>query len=129
MLRHQKDMAPFITLRVVLSAARSAAIAKLCERSGLLGGLLGTVMSKIAAPDTRSWMTLPSSVQAARLYAPSDLREVAITTYDEQGRRLASQVATLEPAGPTFIYGRSLDDKLLLHTSKKLLTATVGASR
>lgn len=128
-LRHQKDMAPFITLRVVLSAARSAAIAKLCERSGLLGGFLGSVMSKIAAPDTRSWLTLPSSVQAVRLYVPSDLREVAITMYDEQGRRLASQVATLDAAGPTFIYGRSLDDKLLLHTSPKLWTAAVGASR
>ncbi len=128
-LRSQQDMAPFITLRVALSAARSAAIAKLCKRTGIFGGLVGDAMSRFAAPDTRSWLTLPSSVQAARLYLSPDMREVAITTYDEGGRKLASQVVTLDAAGPSFVYGRSLNDNLLIHTSPKLWIKTVATSR
>ena len=57
------------------------------------------------------------------------MREVAITTYDEGGRKLASQVVTLDAAGPSFVYGRSLNDNLLIHTSPKLWIKTVATSR
>ena len=54
---------------------------------------------------------------------------MAITSYDEAGRKLTSQVASLDPGGPTFIYGRSIDEKLIVHTSPKLWAAKSSTPR
>jgi hypothetical protein len=118
-LRHQKDQQAFITLRIVLSGIRSTFWRALQEQ-GAVGKLLGSIMESIGAPDTRSWMTLPAAIQAARLYVPDETKTIVIATYDAQGTKLASQSVTLEDAGATFLYGRSLDDRLIVRASQDL---------
>jgi hypothetical protein len=119
-LRHQKDQQAFITLRIVLSSIRNTIGATLKEHQNPFLKILGEVMISVAAPDTRSWMTLPASIQAARLYVPADTKTITIATYDVQGAKLASESVAVDEAGATFIYGRSLDDRLLVRGSQDL---------
>jgi uncharacterized protein len=118
-LRHQKDLLPFIYLRVGLSALRNTFWEALRD-SGPIFDAFGKIMQKVSAPDTRAWMTLPATIQATRLHVPRQLGAIVIASYDGSGTRLARQIATLHGIGATFVYGRSLDDKLVVHASRDL---------
>jgi hypothetical protein len=119
-LRHQKALQAFLTVRIVLAGLRSAFAAALKCHENPFARLLGGLMTTVSAPDTRAWMTLPATIQAARIHLPPETRRVMITTYDAQGGKLASQTVEVAETGATFVYGRSLDNRLIVRESAEL---------
>jgi hypothetical protein len=118
-LRHQKDMQPIYTLRVILALIRSVVEKKLLYQAGAVGRIISRLRDEMAAPDTRSWMSLPATIQAARLYVPEELNRVKIVTYGEKGEELASKMVDLD-TGHNFVYGRAIDNILYAYKNKEL---------
>jgi uncharacterized protein len=119
-LRHQKDMEGFRTLRVGLAIARSVGVNEATSQLGIFGALVGGAVNGMAAPDMRSWMSLPSSLQAARIKISSNVSKVKIVSYDKKGRRLASKTVKINNQSDNFIYARSIEKQLYVNGSKKL---------
>jgi len=88
-LRHQKDMEGFRTLRVALAIARSVGVNEATSRMGIFGSILGGAVNSMAAPDMRSWMSLPATLQASRIRISKNISKVKIVSFDKKGRRLA----------------------------------------
>ena len=122
-LRHQKDMQPFYTLRVFLSVVRILLEKKLLHKAGVLGSVISGLHDQMSAPDTRSWMSLPASIKAARLHIPKELKAIRIVNYDQNGNELASEIVSLESGTHNFIYGRSIDNVLHAYKSRDLWIA------
>jgi uncharacterized protein len=137
-LRNERDEIPMTYLRFALSTVRRALLTvggekmdesvgeRLRGAFGSLGRRLGRGLAEAGDPDTRAWMSLPARIQAARFRVANDVDTVVVTTYDSGNRKLASEMAKLDQRGPTFMYGRSLDDKLLLHVSRGLWVNAAG---
>jgi len=119
-LRHQKDMQPFYTLRVMLSVGSSYVIKKSLNEFGLFGSFISKFRDAMSAPDTRSWMSLPATIQAARLHVPKSLNRIKIVTYGEEGEELVSEMVDLDTSTHNFVYARSIDDVLYTYSNKKL---------
>ncbi len=122
-LRHQKDTEPFRMLRVALSIARSGGINQLASQGGVAGTFLGMAADSMAAPDMRSWMSLPSSIQAARLYVSKDVKNLKIVSYDKQGQSLAEKVVDVNQGSDAFIYARSIETQMYTNGSKDFWVA------
>jgi len=122
-LRHQKDMQPFYTLRVFLSVGRSILEKGLLHKTGVFGSVISSLHDQVSAPDTRSWMSLPASIKAARLHIPKELKTIRIVNYDQNGKELASETVSLESGTHNFIYGRSIDNVLHAYKSRDLWIA------
>lgn len=120
-LRHQKDLEPYqqfrLTLAVVRSVVSRTLLAKAFGSWGLIGG---EVLDALATPDMRSWMSLPSSVLAARVFVPKTLNEIVLTSYDREGRKLASRAVKLNSSTHNFVYARGVENQLYAHTNDAL---------
>jgi uncharacterized protein len=120
-LRHQKDMQPFYNLML----ARTVGV-QVVERVVLtkLAGSIGSAISarhdEMRAPDTRSWMSLPATIQAARFRVPQNEKKLTIASYDRNGKKLASQDIELQESSHSFAYVRSIDQTLYSHACKPL---------
>ncbi|MFK5984951.1 MAG: SH3 domain-containing protein [Pseudomonadota bacterium] len=119
-MRHQKDSEGFRSLRVALSIARSIGVNEATKRLGLFGALIGSAVNSLAAPDMRSWMSLPATLQAARIKISSNISKVKIVSYDKKGRRLASKTVKINKQSDNFIYARSIENQLYVNGSKEL---------
>jgi len=119
-LRHQKDTEAFRSLRVGLAIARSAGVNQATSQLGVFGALLGNAVNDMAAPDMRSWMSLPATIQAARLRISKKVKQVKIVTYAADGRRLSSKTVKLSTKTGNFVYARSLEKQLYAIDAKQL---------
>ncbi|MFK5984950.1 MAG: SH3 domain-containing protein [Pseudomonadota bacterium] len=119
-LRHQKDQEGFRTLRVSLAIARSVGVNEATSQLGFLGSILGSAVNNMAAPDMRSWMSLPATLQAARIKISNSISKVKIVSFDRKGRKLTSKTVKINKQSDNFIYARSIDKQLYVNGSKKL---------
>jgi uncharacterized protein YraI len=121
-LRHQKDTEAFRSVRMGLAITRAVGVNQISHKLGIFGELLSTTVNDIAAPDMRSWMSLPASLQAARLHINNNIHTINIVSYDHQGRPLANKIVKLTNKSDAFVYARSLDKQLYVQRSKILWT-------
>ncbi len=119
-MRHQKDMEGFRTIRAALSIARAVGVNEATKRLGLFGSLIGSAVNSMAAPDMRSWMSLPATLQAARIKISNNVSKVKIVSYDKKGRRLGSKTVKINKQSDNFIYARSIEKQLYVNGSKDL---------
>jgi len=120
-IRHQKDTEVFRNLRVALAFSSTVAEKIILTKTlGIFGKLISDVHDTLREPDTRSWMTLPATIQAARIHLSNKINKVKLVTYSRKGKKMASQVLKLTPNKPGFIYARSIDKTLYAHVSKPL---------
>lgn len=121
-LRHQKDSEAFRSLRVGLSIARAVGVNQAASNLSVFGNMLSSAANDLAAPDMRSWMSLPASLQAARLYISKNTKKLKIVSFDAKGRRLASKTVTINTPSDAFIYARSIDKQMYAHGSDTMWT-------
>ncbi len=119
-LRNQKDSEPFRQLRVMLAVISSVATKGLLNNLGVFGQVISQVRDEMAAPDMRSWMSLPKTIQATRLRLRKGIRKLKIVSYDKRGRRLASRTVEINRDSHDFVYVRSLNKMMYAHSAKKL---------
>jgi hypothetical protein len=123
-LRHQKDSEPFRKLRVMTAFLTSTVThAALNNTLGQLGEKLASAKDEMAAPDMRSWMSLPATIQAARLHISRGVSKLKLVSFDKRGRQLASSTVDIEPNGHGIIYARSIDRVMYSQGSDKLWLA------
>jgi len=111
-LRDQKDKEAFRSLRVGLAIARSVGVNDATSRLGVFGAILGNAVNEMAAPDMRSWMSLPASIQAARIRVSNKVKELKIVTYAADGSRLGSKIVKLNSGKDNFVYARSIESQV-----------------
>jgi len=119
-LRHQKDMEAFRQLKVALAVASSVVIQGVAENLGPIGQALAGLREKNAAPDMRSWMSLPATIQAARLRLKKGVSKLKIVSYNKKGKKLASRTVKISRNSHDFVYTRSLDKQMYAYSSKEL---------
>jgi len=119
-LRHQKDLEEVRALRVGVSITRAIGVIGLTSRMGSLGTVLGDAFNDLAAPDTRSWMSLPGNMRAARIKVRKSLSKIKVVSYGKNGRKLVSKTVVLNKKSDNFIYVRSIGKQLYVHVSKPL---------
>ena len=120
-MRHQKDSLPYIQAMLLSSVIRDTLIVGVGD--GLIGGLGGLVRKVVddgMEPDTTSWLTLPSTVLAARIYAPKGLRKLKIRSYDKKGKQIAQKTVKLGKGSRHFVLVRSIDKTMYAYPSKKI---------
>jgi hypothetical protein len=123
-LRHQKDSEPFRQLRVMTAFLTSAVThAALNNTLGKFGEMIASKKDEMAAPDMRSWMSLPATMQAARLHISKGVSKLKLVSYDKNGRQLASSTVKIEPSSHGIIYARSVDSVMYSQGSDKLWMA------
>lgn len=122
-LRHQKDTEPLRMLRVALAIARSGGINQLASHGGIAGTFISMAADSMAAPDMRSWMSLPASIQAARLYVSKDVKNLKIVSYDKQGQSLAEKMVNVNQESDAFIYARSIETQMYMNEAKAFWVA------
>jgi len=76
----------------------------------------------MAAPDSRSWMSLPADIKAARLILSSNTSNLKLVSYDNKGRVLASRKVKLDQESDNFVYARTVDKQMYVNASKGLWT-------
>ncbi len=119
-MRHQKDMEGFRTLRVTLAIARAIGVNQATKQLGLFGSLIGSAVNSMSAPDMRSWMSLPATLQAARIKISNNVSKVKIVSYNRKGKKLSSKTVKINKGSDNFIYARSIDKQLYVNGSKDL---------
>lgn len=119
-LRYQKDMQPFYTLRVTLALVRTFIAKKIFHEIGIFGQIFSAVYDEMAAPDTRSWMSLPASIQATRIHVPMTQKSLKIVTFNKEGNELATKIVNLDTSTHNFVYVRGIDNILYTYSNKKL---------
>ena len=122
-LRNQLDMEPFRQLRVMLAVASTVVTKGLLNNLGVIGQALSRKRDEMAAPDMRSWQSLPRTILAARLRLRKGIGKIRIVSYDRRGRRLASRTVKISRNSPDFVYGRSLGRTMYVHAAGKLWLA------
>jgi hypothetical protein len=108
-LRHQKDLEGIRTLRILSATVAGQAVKGLLSQIPLFGQQLSTERLERATPDMRSWMSLPSTIQATRLRLKPGVSRLKLVSYDRNGRRLASKTVKIDSQSHDFVYARSLD--------------------
>jgi len=122
-LRNQKDSEAFRSLRMTVAIARAVGVNQATRNLGLFGNLLSSAVNDMAAPDMRSWMSLPAKLQAARLYISKNTKKLKIVSFDSRGRRLASKTVNINNKSDAFVYARSIDKQLYVNGSETMWTA------
>jgi hypothetical protein len=122
-LRQQKDMLPLNMLRMTVVAVRTVFEKSILLCASTLGHVADTAHDEMSVCDTRSWMSLPATIQAARIYIPKSLRSVKIVTYDKKGSLLASKEVRLDQSSHNFVYARTMDDVIYAYPNKKFWLA------
>lgn len=121
-MRHQKDTDAFRSLRVLLSIVRSVGVNNATRDIPIFGALLSKQVNDMSAPDTRSWMSLPADIKAARLVLKKSVSKIRLVSYDSHGGKLASKVVDLDKNSDNFVYARSIDNQLFTNSSQQLWT-------
>ncbi|MFH1076575.1 MAG: peptidoglycan-binding protein [Pseudomonadota bacterium] len=119
-LRQQKDTQPLRDLRVLLAIIRTCFEKGIYDGAGAIGKVIGDVREGMTTPDMRSWMSLPATMQIARFYVTEGTDQIKISTYDANGKKLASSITTLDPASHNFVSVRSIDKTLYVQANKKM---------
>lgn len=119
-LRQQKDMEPFRQVKVLLAVASGIVVNSAAKNIPIFGGILSKKREEMAAPDMRSWMSLPATIQAARLRLNRGVTKLKIVTYNRKGQRLASRTVNINGNSHDFVYARSLDKTMYAYAAKKL---------
>ncbi|MCP4288352.1 MAG: SH3 domain-containing protein [Gammaproteobacteria bacterium] len=119
-LRHQKDSEPFRQLRVTLAVASSVVTKGVLSNLGFVGQAISEQKDQMAAPDMRSWMSLPSTIQAARLHLRRGVSKLKIVSYDRRGRRLASKTVNINKRSHDFVYARSINRMIYADASREM---------
>ena len=126
-LRQQKDMQPILTMRALAAFLVASVVESTAQKSeGIAGALFKVVSSvrkKASAPDTRSWMSLPSTIQAARLHLRKGVSKLKIVTFNKKGKKLATKLVRIDKNKHNIIYARSIDKILYAQSAKKLWLA------
>ena len=122
-IRHQKDSEVFRNLRVALAFTSTAVEKTFLSQLGSIGTWIGEYHDQYKSPDTRSWMTLPATIQAARIHLSNNISKVRLVTFSKSGRVLAKKILKLSRNKPNFIYARSMDKTLYARTAKPLWIA------
>lgn len=120
--RHQKDSLPLMYSGLIASGVRDVA------SQAIFGSLVGKDLGKQLAKsvnnaltvDTRSWLSLPATVQASRIAPPKGLQEVVITTYDKVGKKLASHTVTLNGTSNNFVFARTMNNTIYVTVGKPI---------
>lgn len=119
-LRHQKDLEGLRSLRI-LSATVAGQVAKgFLSKLPIFGQQLSAERLEKAKPDMRSWMSLPSTIQATRLRLKKGVSRLKIVSYDKRGRRLATKTVKINDRSHDFVYARSLGKTMHAYASKKM---------
>lgn len=119
-LRHQLDKLPLEHAKVIASIGRNLGENLLWQSLGAIGMAGKVFREDIANPDMRSWMSLPKSISAARLYVSKKLRRISIVSYNRKGRVVAKKRVTLNRKSHNFIYARSLNNGIYAQVNKNL---------
>lgn len=123
-LRQQLDNQPLLIVRAMTSFLISATADSVAQQSeGLMGVIIkiGSEIRKVtSSPDTRSWMSLPATIQAARLHLRKGINKLIIRTYAKNGKRLSSKTVKIDPNNHNFVYARSIDNRLYTQSSEIL---------
>jgi hypothetical protein len=108
--------------RIVWLAAKSAVRAflkleltkELDKQMGGLGTLVGIVFTAVTErADLRSWSTLPSTWQAARMFLPPGRHHLDLTA--EGGERVSLGTYDLDPGETMFVFARTIGPRLFAH--------------
>ena len=120
-MRHQKDSQPMRKLTIALSILRATAQTQMESRSQI-GGLLSKASKKleIQSPDTRSWMSLPSRMMAARIHLKPGTKRVQLVTYNRQGKVVSRTPIEINPSDNNFIYGRNMGPTMQAYRTESL---------
>jgi uncharacterized protein YraI len=121
-LRYQKDTEVFRQLRVFRSLIRTVGVNSLTSNIPLFGQVLGKSLNDMAAPDSRSWMSLPSDIKAARLLVSKNTSTLKLVSYDKKGHVLAKKTLKLNKEADNFVYARTIDNQMYINVSDKLWT-------
>lgn len=120
-LRHQKDSLPYVQTMLVASVVRDTMMVAAGEKIFRgLGGLVRQVTDSSQEPDTTSWMTLPSTVLAGRIYAPKGLKTLKIRSYNSKNKMLAEKIVKLSEGSQHFVLVRSVNETLQAYPSEKI---------
>ena len=123
-LRHQKDSEPFQYLLVATTLIRGVVEKGALKQVPLgLGSVIGRARDEMSNPDMRSWMTLPSSLHAVRMYLPKKQKILQLVSFDSKGKELARKKIELDRTSHNFVYARSIDDTIYVSSSNKLWVA------
>jgi len=68
----------------------------------------------------RSWMSLPSTIQAARLHLRKGVSKLKIVSYDRRGKRLASKTVKINKRSHDFVYARSINRTIYADASREM---------
>ena len=92
------------------------------ESRSAWGGAVSKMIKQfeIQSPDTRSWMSLPSRLLAARVFIKPGADSVQLVSYDKQGKELSRQKRQLNPGEHGFIYGRNIGSQLQAYRAETL---------
>jgi uncharacterized protein len=122
-LRNQKDNSIMRDLRLMLAIMRQSMEQAMLKDTGEIGKWISKKRDDMTTPDTRSWMGLPATMQAARFYVPANLDKIIVTTYDARGKQLASSTVMLDTMSNNFVYIRSIDKTMYAQSNTKLWLA------
>ncbi|MDO9041825.1 MAG: hypothetical protein Q7U64_05715 [Desulfocapsaceae bacterium] len=120
--RHQKDSLPLMYSGLIASGIRDvisqAFIGALVGKDG--GKQLAKSVNNALTVDTRSWLSLPATIQASRIIPPKGLQEVVITTYDKVGKKLDSHTVSLNGTSNNFIFARTVNSTIYVTVGKPI---------
>lgn len=120
-LRHQKDSLPYFQSIMLTAAARDIALVQGGDSLfGGLGSIVKSITDDAQEPDTTSWMTLPSTILAARIYIHPRLKTLKIRSYNIQNKMIAEKCIKLNEGAQHFVLVRSSDRTLNAYPSKKI---------
>jgi len=109
--RNLQDRLPILVLKQILRAAAKGAMAKTAtDEGGLAGALLASAYNVITEQaDLRSWLTLPQSMQVARVALPRGTHRLVLAIQDGAGRSLREDRFSLEmkPGETHFVFART----------------------
>ena len=105
-LRDDQDRMPMKIFMLVTNTLRSAAISK------SLGAFGSRLAGNLQHPDTRSWLTLPSRIDVARVFVPNSAKEVKLNTYNAAGQVLGTTTVPIAAKGPTVVFASSYGKNL-----------------
>ena len=109
--RNLQDRLPILVLKQVLRAAAKGAMAKTAtDEGGLAGALLASAYNVVTEQaDLRSWLTLPQSIQVARVVLPRGSHRLALALQDAGGQAIQEKPFSLEvsPGETYFLFART----------------------
>ena len=127
-LRQQQDMRKILTMRAIGSYLVGAQLEGTARAStGIFGMALGELSKarqSTSAPDTRSWLSLPGTIQATRLQMRKGVDQIRIVSFDANGKRLARTTLDINPDSYGVAYVRSIGTTMYPQVADQLWMAS-----